>query len=160
MALKITDVRSHPGDSAFLIDDGTTSVLYDTGFAFTGYAVADNIGKILGERSLDYIFLTHSHYDHAAGSAYVCARYPDVKVVAGEYAVKIFAKPTARAVMRDLDRKFAEKCGVNEYEDLIDALRVDIPVKDGDTVRAGSMEFTVVDLPGHTKCSVGYYLQL
>lgn len=159
MALKITDVRSHPGDSAFLIDDGTTSVLYDTGFAFTGYAVADNIGKILGERSLDYIFLTHSHYDHAAGSAYVCARYPDVKVVAGEYAVKIFAKPTARAVMRDLDRKFAEKCGVHEYEDLIDALRVDIPVKDGDTVRAGSMEFTAVDLPGHTKCSVGYYLK-
>ena len=93
MNLKITDVRAHPGDSAFLVDDGVTSVLYDTGFAFTGYAIADNIRKVLGERQLDYIFLTHSHYDHALGSAYICARYPDVKVVAGEYAVKIFAKP-------------------------------------------------------------------
>jgi len=158
MNLKITDVRAHPGDSAFLIDDGTTAILYDTGFAFTGYAVADNIGKVLGKRSLDYIFLTHSHYDHAAGSPYICARYPDVKVVAGEYAVKIFAKPTARALMRDLDRKFAAKCGVTEYEDRIDELRVDIPVKDGDVIRAGNMEFTAVDLPGHTKCSVGYYL--
>ena len=82
MKLKITDVRAHPGDSAFLIDDGTTAILYDTGFAFTGYAVADNIGKVLGKRKLDYIFLTHSHYDHAAGSPYICARYPDVKVVA------------------------------------------------------------------------------
>ena len=159
MQLKITDVRAHPGDSAFLIDDGVTSVLYDTGFAFTGYAVADKIRKVLGDRSLDYIFLTHSHYDHAAGSPYICARYPNVKVVAGEYAVKIFGKPTARAVMRDLDRKFAEKCGVAEYDDMIDELRVDIPVKDGDVVRAGSMEFTVVELPGHTKCSVGYYLK-
>lgn len=159
MQLKITDVRAHPGDSAFLIDDGVTSVLYDTGFAFTGYAVADNIKNILGERPLNYIFLTHSHYDHAAGSPYVCAKYPSVKVVAGEYAVKIFGKPTARAVMRDLDRKFADKCGVPEYEDRIDELRVDIPVKDGDMIRAGDMEFTVVELPGHTKCSVGYYLK-
>ena len=61
MAVTITDVRSHPGDSAFLIDDGTTTILYDTGFAFTGYAVADNIRKVLGDRSPDYIFLTHSH---------------------------------------------------------------------------------------------------
>ncbi len=158
MQLTITDVRAHPGDSAFLIDDGKTAVLYDTGFAFTGYAVADNIGKILDQRSLDYIFLTHSHYDHAAGSPYICARYPDVKVVAGEYAVKIFGKATAREVMRDLDRKFAAQCGITEYEDRIDELRVDIPVKEGDTIRAGDMEFTVVELPGHTKCSVGYYL--
>lgn len=158
MKLKITDVRAHPGDSAFLVDDGVTSVLYDTGFAFTGYAVADNIRKALGERQLDYIFLTHSHYDHALGSAYICACYPDVKVVAGEYAVRIFAKPTARAVMRDLDRKFAIRCGAADYEDLIDGIKVDIPVKDGDVIRAGNMTFTVVELPGHTKCSVGYYL--
>lgn len=158
MQLQITDVRVHPGDSAFLIDDGTTAVLYDTGFAFTGYAVAEKIGKVLGGRPLDYIFLTHSHYDHAAGTPYICARYPNVKVAAGEYAVKIFAKPSARAMMRDLDRRFAKKCGVDEYEDLIDRLHVDIPVKDGDIISAGSMDFTVVELPGHTKCSVGYYL--
>lgn len=158
MQLQITDVRVHPGDSAFLIDDGTTAVLYDTGFAFTGYAVAEKIGKVLGGRPLDYIFLTHSHYDHAAGTPYICARYPNVKVAAGEYAVKIFAKPSARAMMRDLDRRFAKKCGVDEYEDLIDRLHVDIPVKDGDIISAGSRDFTVVELPGHTKCSVGYYL--
>lgn len=62
--INITDVRVHPGDSAFLIDDGTTSILYDSGFAFTGYQVAEKIKKHLGNRKLDYIFLTHSHYDH------------------------------------------------------------------------------------------------
>lgn len=158
MNLKITDVRAHPGDSAFLLDDGQTAILYDTGFAFTGYAVADNIQKALGSRQLDYIFLTHSHYDHALGTPYICARYPDARVVAGEYAVKIFGKPTARALMRELDRKFANRCGVGEYEDRIDELHVDIPVADGDAVQAGSMEFTAVALPGHTKCSVAYYL--
>jgi len=158
MKLKVIDVRSNPGDSAFLVDDGTTAVLYDTGFAFTGYAVADNIKNVLKQRQLDYIFLTHSHYDHALGAAYICKRYPNVKVVAGEYAVKIFGKPTARAVMRDLDRKFAMQCGVTSYEDLIDELKVDIPVRDGDVIHAGTMDFTAVELPGHTKCSIGYYL--
>ena len=156
-SLKITDVRENPGDGAFLIDDGKTAIVYDTGFAFTGYRVAEKIKNVLGERKLDYIFLTHSHYDHALGSVYLLKYWPDAKVVAGEYASKIFEKPTAKAVMRDLDRKFATKCCVDEYEDLIDNLKVDIPVCDGDVIKAGDMEFAVINLPGHTKCSVGYY---
>lgn len=155
--IKVTDVRALPGDSAFLIDDGKTSIMYDSGFAFTGYRVADKIKEILGERELDYIFLTHSHYDHALGSVYVKKYWKNAKVVAGEYASKIFSKPTAKKVMRDLDGKFAKKCGVEEYEDLIDDLSVDIAAKDGDIIKAGDMEFCVLSLPGHTKCSVGYY---
>lgn len=158
MNIKIKDVRAIPGDSAFLLDGGRTAILYDSGFAFTGYAVADNIKKELGDRSLNYIFLTHSHYDHALGSVYAKEYWPDVKVVAGDYAAQIFAKPSAKAVMRDLDRKFAHKCGVGEYTDLIDGLNVDIPVAEGDIITAGDMSFAAVALPGHTRCSVGYYL--
>lgn len=157
--IKITDVRAISGDSAFLVDDGKIAILYDSGFAFTGSKVAENIKKILGERELNYIFLTHSHYDHALGSVYVKREYPNAKIVAGEYATKIFMKDTAKAVMRDLDKKFALKCGINEYEDLIDDLKIDIAVVEGDKIEAGDMLFTVVALPGHTKCSIGYYLE-
>ena len=155
--LKITDVRELPGDSAFLIDDGTTAILYDSGFAFTGYRVADKIKAILGSRELNYIFLTHSHYDHALGSVYVSKYWPKAKVVAGEYASKIFAKDTAKALMRELDGKFAKHCGVDAYEDLIDDLKVDITVSDGDVIEAGDLKFKVLNLPGHTRCSVGFY---
>ncbi len=158
MKLTVTDVREHPGDAAFLIDDGETAVLYDTGFGFTGYGVADRVKAALGDRPLDYLFLTHSHYDHVLGAPYVCARYPDVKVIAGQHVAEVFEKPTARARMRDLDRKFAEHCGVLDYEDRVDELRVDTIVREGDIIRAGAMEFTVVELPGHTKCSIGFYL--
>lgn len=157
--IKITDVRAVQGDAAFLIDDGKTSILYDSGFAFTGYKVADNIKAVLGSRELDYIFLTHSHYDHALGSAYVKKRYSNAKIVAGEYAAKIFEKPTAKKVMRELDGKCAASFGVAEYEDLIDSLSVDVAVNDGDVIKAGDMNFRVISLPGHTKCSVGYYLE-
>lgn len=157
--LKITDVRPVSGDSGFLIDDGETSILYDTGFGFTGDKLAENVKKCLGDRKLDYIFLTHSHYDHALGAVYVQKMYPDARIVAGEYAARIFEKPTAKSTMRTLDRNFARKCGVYEYEDLIDNLKVDISVNDGDIIRAGKMSFRVINLPGHTKCSVGFYLE-
>ena len=159
MKITVYNVKSNPGDSAFLIVSEKSAVLCDTGFAFTGDAVAENIKRCLGERPLDMILLTHSHYDHALGAPYIKKHYPECRVVAGEYAAKIFAKPTARAVMRDLDSKFAKACGVSEYEDLIDSLSADVTVKDGDTVGCKDMTFKVVALPGHTKCSVAYYLE-
>ncbi len=156
--IKITDVRPGLGDSGFLIDDGKTAILYDTGYAFRGEELLNNVKRELGERELDYIFLTHSHYDHALGAPYVLRHYKNAKVVAGAYAKTIFDKPTARAKMRELDRKYAAACGVTEYEDLVDNLRVDIAVSDGDVVKCGDLSFTAVNLPGHTKCSVGFYL--
>lgn len=156
--LKVIDVRVHGGDSGFLIDDGGTSVLYDSGFAFTGDGMVEKIKSHLGDRKLDYIFLTHSHYDHVLGSLYAMKQWPDAKVIASDYAAKIFNKPSAKAVMRDLDKKFAFTCGASPYEDIIDNLKVDIEVKENDIVKAGNMTFKVVELPGHTKCSIGFYL--
>lgn len=155
--LTVTDLRVHPGDSAFLLDDGHTAVLYDSGFAFTGEGLVRNLQSILGARELDYLFLTHSHYDHALGSAYVRRAFPKVKVAAAAYAAKIFEKPSARALMRELDQAFARENGVEAYPDLIDELHVDLPLQDGDVIEAGSMRFTAVSLPGHTLCSMGFY---
>lgn len=155
--LQVFDVRAVPGDAAFLLDDGKTAILYDTGFAFTGARVAQSVRRVLGDRPLAYIFLTHSHYDHAAGAPYLKRAYPDATVVAGEYAARIFAKPSARALMRELDAKAAHAVGVEEYEDLIDLLAVDRTVADGERVETGMGTYTALSLPGHTKCSVGYY---
>lgn len=156
--ITVTDVRVVSGDCAFLLDDGKTAVLYDTGFAFNGYAIAENIKKVLGSRNLDYILLTHSHYDHVLATPYITKVYPDAKVIAGEYVAQIFQRPTAKALMRDLDSKAAIKYGTSAYEDLIDQLKVDITVKDGDSFRCGDFFFTAIALPGHTHCSYGFYL--
>ena len=157
--IKITDVRVNQGDSAFLLDNGRTAILYDTGFGFTGFAVAEKIKQILGDRKLDYIFLTHSHYDHALGSAYILRYYSDATVVAGRYAAEIFKREGAKRIMEELDRKCAARCGAEYGEFLGDELRVDIAAEDGDVIQAGDMQFKVLYLPGHTRCSVGFYCE-
>jgi len=61
--------------------------------------------------------------------------------------------------MRKLDLNYAQRRGyTTDYEDLSVELHADIVVNDGDKVQAGDMVFEVIALPGHTKCSVGYYL--
>jgi len=155
--LTITDMRILPGDSAFLVEDGNTAILYDSGFAFTGEQLAQKLRRHLGGRKLDWIFLTHSHYDHALGSVFVRRAFPEAKVAASAYAAKIFQKPSARALMRQLDQAFALENGVTEYEDLADDLHVDVPLQDGDVIEAGSLRFQAVALPGHTLCSMGFY---
>ena len=157
--INIYDVRVHPGDSAYLIDDGETAILYDSGFGFTGRHIADNIADILKDRQLDYIFLTHSHYDHALASIAVCDKYPNVTVVASKHAANVFTRPGAKAVMKRLDKKVAEAYGVTEYDLDTDKLRTDIAVEDGDTVKAGGISFLALHLPGHTNCSMGYYCE-
>ncbi|MBR4079839.1 MAG: MBL fold metallo-hydrolase [Christensenellaceae bacterium] len=155
--LKITDVRIHPGDSAFLLDDGSTAILYDTGFGFTGEALAEKVAEKLGSRPLDYLFLSHSHYDHVLGSCAVLRKFPDAKVIAGSYTADVFRREGALRKMRELDEKFAARCGITDYTASTDNLRVDITVNDGEEIHAGTQNFRVLELPGHTKCSIGFY---
>ena len=113
----------------------------------------------MGKRQLDYIFLTHSHYDHALGCPYVLRYFPTAKVVAGKYAVEVFKRDGAKRTMKELDTKFARECGISEYEFLGDELKVDIAVDEGDLIEAGDMSFEVINLPGHTRCCIGFYLE-
>ena len=53
-------------------------------------------------------FLTHSHYDHALGSAYILRHYPNAKVVAGKYAVDIFKRDGTK-IISYIDKKFHNK---------------------------------------------------
>ena len=157
MQLRICDARTLPGDSAFLIDNGETAILYDSGFGFTGPALVQKLEELLSGRALDFIFLTHSHYDHACGAAFALQRWPEARVVAGEYAAGIFQKPSALKRMEEMDRKFAAACGVTDYPACLPPLRVDLPVKDGDRIEAGKLRFRALELPGHTRCSIGFW---
>ena len=148
-----------PGGDAFLISDNTTAFLLDSGFAFSGPQLAEQIREKLGDRTLDAILLTHSHYDHAGGAMHVKRLYPNAEIIAHEYAEKVFQKDGAKRAMKELDSTEAHIRGVLEYDALFDTLHADRVVLDGDTVQLGTHTFTVLHLPGHTRCSVGYWCE-
>ncbi|MDR2162448.1 MAG: MBL fold metallo-hydrolase [Clostridiales Family XIII bacterium] len=159
---KVTDVSSDPGGTAHLVITGNSAFLCDTGFAFSAEATVANIRAALegeGPSRLDYILLTHSHFDHAAGTSTVARAFREAKVVASRYAAEVFIRPGARRAIRDMDEAAARNAGADPGEDTTSGLRVDIEVGDGDVVRTADRTVRVYATPGHTNCSVSYYFE-
>ena len=153
----ITQVGGAAGGEAFLLMTETKTALIDSGFSFSAPAMVSRIRAELKGRPLDYALLTHSHYDHASGSAYLQEEWPDVVIVGSAYAKKIFEKPSARAVIREMNDNAAELYGAHGYVDQTDNLHIDLTVGEDSIIDLGSMTFRVIETPGHTKCSIAFY---
>ena len=156
---RITNVGAVRGGDGFLMESEKVNVLFDSGFAFCGQQLVENIENVLDGRALDYVLLSHSHYDHAPGSAYCKRRWPEAQIVSSRYAADIFARDGAKKVMRELDDAAAEQHGMNREIDLIDFLKTDIPLDDYEILSMNGLKTQCIPLPGHTKCSVGYYFE-
>lgn len=156
--LSVTTVGGIPGGDAFLIITKDKSALIDSGYSFSADKMIKNIEDVIGDRPLDYVILTHSHYDHAAGAAYCKARWKDVEIISSEYAAKIFEKPSALATMREMNESAARYYNWGEYEDKLELLKTDITVREGDEISLGDVTLRTINAPGHTRCSIAFYI--
>lgn len=153
----IEPVTGHIGGECFLLVSEKSALLLDAGFDFCAAKTAENIRAILGERPLDYILATHSHYDHISGAAAIKRRYPGLKLVGSQHAGKVLSLENARAQMRELNADMARDAGIDVAADHIDELSLDIALDDGGELRLPDMTVRAVATPGHTRCSMSYY---
>lgn len=157
--LSAENMGAKRGSDAYLLRTGNCNILFDAGLACGGDALVDAIENSLQGENLDYILLSHSHYDHAPGAAWCKYRWPDVKIIATGKAASVFTKPGAIATMRHLDGVASKEFGVSSKEDHFDLLKVDIPLEDGHEFSMKGLKFRLVGFPGHTRCSAGFYFE-
>ncbi|MCX7958268.1 MAG: MBL fold metallo-hydrolase [Deltaproteobacteria bacterium] len=145
---------------------GRKYALVDTGVPATAPALYKAITESLKEpERLEYVLLTHSHYDHCGGLSYLRRKIPHLKVIASEQTAKILRKDEAIAFMNDLSKEVEESIEFKKYfenEDISikkELLNVDMIVRDGDRIDLGDgVELEVFATPGHTRCSVSFYM--
>lgn len=146
---KVCDI---PGGESYLFVTPAKTALIDTGFAFGAPQTYEGIKAVLGTRPLDYILLTHSHYDHVGASAYLRERMPGVQVMASERAAHVLGKPSAISVMRSLDEAAAREEGVEPRGAYPEKFPIDRVLHEGDLVDMGARRYlTVMETPGHTR---------
>lgn len=154
----ITPVTGHPGGECYLVDSGKTALLVDAGFDFCAEKTVENIRFLLGDRPLEYILASHSHYDHISGIPKIKRAYPMLKAVGSRKAQAVADKKKARELMQFLNASFAQDLGIALPPDRIDELSIDMAMDDGQEIRLGDdMTIQAMETPGHTRCAINYH---
>ncbi len=96
------------------------------------------------ELSVHYVLETHAHADHLSGSQLLKDALPEARTAIGED-------------IREVQALFKEVFGLPD-DFPTDGRQFDELVREGETVRAGSLEIEVVKTPGHTPACVSYLI--
>lgn len=91
--------------------------------------------------ALQYILLTHGHYDHIIGAAELCQKYRPT-VCASEKELPVIEEPSYN---------LSKNHGIT-----VDPFTVDKPLQDGETFMLGETEIRFLLTPGHTMGSGCY----
>lgn len=158
---EIKRVTAGCGGEALLISGSDKTALIDCGMAFCGEALVKNIKKELGERPLDYVILTHTHYDHVGGLPYLRRAWPDLVSFGALHGKKVLEKDSALELIGSLSEVAWKKYQELEKAPavLLDGLKIDCAVCEKDVISLGDKELHVFETPGHTSCSLTYLLE-
>jgi len=115
--------------SSHLIDTGDGLILIDTGYASTADVIVDSM-RILGFDIADVKIILHSHghYDHTEGTA------------------KLLKLCKAKTYLHAADMRYVRNFFTPDYL-----------FHDGDVIRLGNTEITVLETPGHTAGTVSFF---
>lgn len=168
----IKRVTAGPGGEVILITGSEKTAVLDCGMAFCGAKLVENIKRELKDsRTLDYILLSHTHYDHMGGLPYLKQEWPEAVVVGAQHAKSVFESKNALKTIRELSLG-AEKTYKNSEQQLQpyalrpedigvtyrdEDIKVDLVVREGDLIDLGDQRLRVVETPGHTNCSLSFF---
>jgi 2-aminobenzoylacetyl-CoA thioesterase len=154
-------VAANPSYPAYIIRGKSKNAMIEGGINMLAPLYLKSIREILGEGiGVDYLFITHSHYDHLGSAGYLRSRIPGLKVAAHERVSPLLQKESVLAMMNRLSEiqrgLFRDVAG---DEDLaIRPMTFDLSVKEGDEFDLGGLTCRVYGVPGHTRDSLAYYI--
>jgi len=136
---------------------GEKNFLVDTSISAFEEEIVTKLKYLLGNKPLDSILLTHSHYDHTGSVPHIQKVFGSA-IFGSERTIELLKKKDVREFIRDMNSKFNRVLGI-EQETKFPSLKKIVPVIDGDVIRIDNNRFLdVIKTPGHTKCSISFLL--
>lgn len=140
----------------YLIKVNNLNILIDTGTAFFGNKVKDYL-KSESIEKIDYLLLTHSHYDHIGGVPIILKNFKVEHIFAHSYFKNVFKSQKAISVINNLNKiELSVLDPFLKYE--FEPFEITNEVKENDFLDFGKIKILFYETPGHTKDSVSYYI--
>lgn len=147
--------------STHILCKGTYNALFDA----SAWGLKEDLVEAVLKRVdfLNYIFITHAHFDHLGTIPYLKQKFPNVKIIAGSDTVKLLNKDDTIEKLFELNRDSALALGqefslsLNVWKD---ALKIDEVLNEGDEIDLGDgVHVKAIYTPGHTKDCMSYYIK-
>ena len=165
MINKNIEICGHPIYPGYVVKEGCASMLIEAGLNIIGPSYLQSINRILGDYSLlNYILVTHGHYDHLGSISYLKKMIPAAKFLGHESLVILLQKQKVLDMMNFLSEQtwtyFEDiKKMVSEKDDiLIRPVALARGLKEGDIIELGSLNCIVYETPGHTKDHLSFFI--
>ena len=148
----------HASDGNLLVGEAHTAMI-DCGMAFCADETIKKVKTALNDRPLDYIFFSHTHYDHIGALPFFKKEWPQARVVTSAPGAAVLLKDTPRRVIREMSIIAAKANGSTldtPYSD--DVFHADIIVEEGSAIDLGGLSVQVIETPGHTRDSLSFLM--
>jgi glyoxylase-like metal-dependent hydrolase (beta-lactamase superfamily II) len=147
--LILDDVRS-----CWVIQDPKT-VLIDSGFPADRHQLMSGLEQMsLRPKDIDYIALTHLHFDHAGGAGYLARENPRLQVLIHARGVRHLINPAR--LTESVKQAYGEKFHLVGSPWPVPEKQVRM-IGTGDVIDLGRSRVEVYDTPGHAKHHVIFF---
>ena len=164
----------HGGEAILILGRGN-NVLIDCGMAYSAHITIENIKKVLADEAvikdsrcrqgkLDYILLSHSHYDHMGALPYILEEFPEAKVLAGAHCAKVLEREGAKKLIKELGETARDLYDPGSRMEIIaEGIHVDEVLEEGSCLYIGEKGdeaeyIKAIETPGHTNCSMSFLI--
>ena len=145
----------------YILKGDSKNMMIDSGINLFGPLYIESIKEILDDlNNLDYLFLTHSHYDHVGSVPYLKRNMEKLLIGGHEKINELMQKQSVLDLMNRLSEVQRDlfKDIVGEEDVHLEPFSLDLLLNDVDSFDLGNLTCEVYGLPGHTRDSLGFFV--
>ena len=163
---KITDRIWLVGRSescAYIVGGGDEYALLGGAMAYVAPDVLDQVTRFgIDATQIRRIVILHSHFDHCGMVPFLKRRWPWAVVTASARSRELLQKPKVIESIAALNQALIASSGltgeIGEDDLHFDGIDVEAVVGDGAILPCGGLSLEIMDVPGHSSCSIAVYI--